>query len=553
MPRLRDSRRLPGPNLISAVPGAVVDATCAEAEIDAFVAAWEKHARRMLDAVGWGNEQTVVRNFRGGASLFLSAPIDGLYAATEVNEWAYDTAKADLGGRPLPDLDKWEAKIRVWIAEEANPAMIRLADAARTRGLLFLSDRYFGSVGAGTGVKAWPIDELPPVEAVDWDRVHDIPIALVTGTNGKSTTVRVVSAMVEAAGKVPGCSSTDGVHVGEERVERGDFSGPEGARRVLRDERVDVAVLETARGGMLRRGLGVPRADVAAVLNVAEDHLGEFGVHSLQDLIDTKLSIRRAVSESGRLVLNFDDPALNAWMAKNPDVSADGFSREGRTGETSAWTEDGTLILGRGEQRDEIAALSEIPMTLDGAAAYNVSNALAAVLIGAHLGLSVAHLRQGLLAFVSDSAHNPGRANHFEIDGVHVLVDYAHNPHGLEALFETVARMDASRTLVMLGQAGDRSDEAIRDLARIAWRTRPDHFVVKEVERLLRGREPGEISDLIVDELALLGASPETITRTDSEVEAVRWALEWAEPGDLLLLLVHDDRAAVLDALGVQG
>jgi len=338
MPRLRDSRRLPGPNLISNRPGAVVDATCAEAEVDAFVEAWVRHARRMLEAVGWSKEEASVRVFRGGASLFLSAPIDGLYAATEVNEWAYDAAKADIRGRGLPDLDKWAGKIGTWIEEEANPALLRLRTAAEERGALFLSDRRLASVGAGTGVHAWPVREVPEPADIDWSAVHDVPIALVTGTNGKSTTVRVVAAMVQAAGRVPGCSNTDGVHVGEERVERGDFSGPEGARRVLRDERVDVAVLETARGGMLRRGLGVAREDVVAVLNVAEDHLGEFGVHSLEDLVDTKMLIRRAVARNGRLVLNFDDPVLKGWRAKHDVVVADGFSLEGRTGATSGWT-----------------------------------------------------------------------------------------------------------------------------------------------------------------------------------------------------------------------
>lgn len=550
MPRLRDSRRLPGPSLLGPGPGAVVDATCTEAEIDAFVAAWRKHARRMLDAVGWTEEETAVRVFRGGASLFLGAPIDALYAATEVNEWAYDTAKAEILGRRLPDLGAWAAKIGGWIEEEARPALVRMLGAAREHDVLFLFDRRLCSVGAGRGVKVWPVDDVPAPDAVDWAAVHDVPVALVTGTNGKSTTVRVVASMVRAAGKIPGCSSTDGVHVADELLEGGDYAGPEGARRVLRDERVDVAVLETARGGMLRRGLGVARARVAAVLNVAEDHLGEFGVQSFEDLVDAKLVIRRAVEGRGALVLNGDDPALEAWRAKH-SVEVDGFSLAGRTGETSAWLEGRILVLGRGARRDEIAGVGEIPMTLGGAAAHNVANALAAVLIGARLGLGTTHLRQGLLDFVSDPAHNPGRMNVLEIAGVQVLVDYAHNPHGLAALFDTAARMGAKRTLVLLGQAGDRSDEAIRDLARIAWRTRPDYVVVKELPRLLRGREAGEIPDLIEGELLRLGAPPETIARAASEVDAVRTALAWARPGDLLLLLVHEDRRAVLEVLGL--
>ncbi|MEP6574431.1 MAG: Mur ligase, partial [Gemmatimonadota bacterium] len=260
---LEDSRRLTGPNLLLDRAGAVLDIEMPDALAEPAIEAWESAARRMLGAIGWDKEQTAVHRFPGGASLAISAPIDALYAATEVNEWALAAANKALINRRSPSLDDEATRLRGLIVAESSPAMIALRDAAGARGVRFLWGDGVVSVGSGTGARSWPIEKIPSPDAVPWDVINDVPVALVTGSNGKTTTVRLLGAMIASAGLVPGVSSTDSVSIGGEPLVSGDWAGPGGARLVLRDSRVQVAILETARGGILRRGLAVERAEAA--------------------------------------------------------------------------------------------------------------------------------------------------------------------------------------------------------------------------------------------------------------------------------------------------
>jgi UDP-N-acetylmuramyl tripeptide synthase len=551
---LRDSRRLTGPNLFCAQAGAVLDVAVSEELNRPLVAAWTGHARALLDAVGWGAQSLHSRRFSGGVSLVLTAPIDALYAATEVNEAAFASARADLEGLAVPPRDEQVRRLVHEIGQESSPALLRLRDAAAAHGVLFLSDPVRCSVGAGSGCRRFYVDELPDPETLDWGEIHDVPLAVVTGTNGKSTTVRAVAAMLEAAGKTPGITSTDGVQVGDEILERGDYSGPGGARGVLRDRYVDAAVLEAARGGLLRRGLGVPRAEAVAVLNVSEDHLGEFGMDTLEDLVETKLIVRHAVLDGGGLVLGLDDPSLLAWCEAR-DVEVDAFAidpavaqriRTGAFGGRGAWVEDGAFHVRGADGVTRLLAVDEAPMTLRGAAVHNVLNALAAVLVALRLGVGADDVRRGLLAFGRDATSNPGRTTLLELAGIRILADYAHNPHGLAALFDTARRLPHARVLLVLGQAGDRGADAVRGMCRVAWAGRPDRILIKEMEHFLRGREPGEVPGLLEAELRRLGAGAETVVRCGLELDAVRDALLWARPGDLLLLPLHEHRDEAL-------
>jgi len=406
-------------------------------------------------------------------------------------------------------------------------------------------------------VIVWPADALPDSAEVDWTGVHDVPTVLVTGSNGKTTVVRLLGAMVAAAGKVPGITSTDGVTVGATLLEGGDFSGPSGARMLLRRREVEIAILETARGGILRRGLPVERSDVAVVTNVADDHLGEFGVTSLADLATTKLLVARTLGGRGTLVLNADDPLLVeqsrgipaavTWFTLNP--SSDLLARHLENGGTAVVADGGRIVLAQGERRATLLEVAEIPITFGGVAKHNVANVLAAVAAAAGLGITVPHITAALRRFGQRLEDNPGRANLIELGGVRILLDFAHNPHGMSALVAVAETIPAQRRLLLVGQAGDRSDEAIRELARAAWKLRPDHVVVKEMESYLRGRTSGEIPALLADEFSRLGLPEAAITWAGLEIAGVRWALEWARPGDLLVLAVHEDRPAVLDLL----
>jgi cyanophycin synthetase len=413
------------------------------------------------------------------------------------------------------------------------------------------------SAGLGTGSLTWRVDALPAPEEIDWRAVHDIPVVLVTGTNGKTTTVRLLASMLSAAGRVVGLTSTDRIEVGSEVLDHGDFSGPMGARVLLRDRRVEVAILETARGGVLRRGLAVEHAKAALITNISADHLGQFGVHDLASLAQAKLVVTRALGPDDRIVLNADDPQLVAVAGRiaapitwfSLDAANPRLRERLAAGGEACFVDDGALVLARGDARTAVERVDEVPLTFGGAALHNVANALGAIGLASALEVPVEAMAAGLRQVTGTPEDNPGRANLFERNGVRILVDYAHNPHGLTALLDIARSLPAERRLILLGQAGDRDDEAIRDLARIAWTFRPDRVVVKEMVELLRGRLPGEIPALLVDELRRLGAPPESVTQAGSELEAAGEALAWARPGDLLVLLVHAQRDEVIEAI----
>jgi cyanophycin synthetase len=551
--KLLDSRRLTGPNLLLDGAGAALEVSLAPEEAEAAVAAWRDNVRRLLAAVGWPDEEIAVRRFSGGASLAISAPIDSLYSATEVNEQAWTAAQAAVTGGLAPNLSETTDELRAWISQEANPALLSLRDAAAAHAVSFLWDDDQVSVGLGTGSLTWPADALPESAAVGWDNVHDVPVLMVTGTNGKTTTVRLLAAIATAAGKVPGITSTDDIEVAGEVLDRGDYSGPGGARTLLRDRRVEIAILETARGGMLRRGLALTGADAALVTNIAADHLGEFGILDVRALAEAKLVIAKAVRPGGRIILNADDPELLAaagrltlpitWFsldAANPRVEA-----HLAAGGDACYLENGVLSVAWGDERTAVVRVEEIPLTLGGAARHNVANALGAIGLAAAAGLPVEAIAKGLRCLTS----NLGRAVSLELGGARVLLDYAHNPHGMAAMVELALQLPGDRRLLVLGQAGDRSDEAIRELARAAWPLRPDRIIVKELPKMLRGRSLGEVPAVLRDELLRLGATPESVTIAATELEGIREALSWARPGDLLILLAHIQRDEVLALL----
>lgn len=548
-----DARRLTGPNLFWDHPGAVLDVTLAEgADGLAVVRAWRAQATRALEALGLEVRLTE-RTFSGGVSLALAAPIDALYTATGISEWAFGAACVVLAGEPAPPFEDDRARLAGELAAERDPRLVALAEAAAARGLNFCGDDEWTTVGMGSRGRTWATPALPSVDEVDWKRLADVPSVLVTGTNGKTTTVRLLETIVRAAGLVPGASTTDWIRVGDELVDEDDWSGPGGARAVLKDERVDVALLETARGGLLRRGLALPRADVAVVTNVAADHLGEMGVHTLADLTEVKFIVRRAAEH---LVLNADDPEVRrrgataqepvTWVSLDPAQPL--IRAHLATGGAAVLLEDGVLVHRTREGREELLDAADVPITLGGVARYNVTNALCAAAAALRLGLPVDAVRRGLADFESDPATNPGRLNQFELGGVRALVDFAHNPHGLQAILAVTAVLPHDRMAVILGQAGDRDDTSIVELARITAAARPDLVVVKRMTGLLRGRTEGEVVRMI-DATLRAHLPPVAIEHAPSELEAVRRALSWARDGDLLLLLCHIERGAVLELL----
>lgn len=548
---LLDSRRLTGANAISDGPGAVIDVAVDDAHAATLIRRWRDAARRILTAVGWPRERLHVRRCEGGLSLALSAPIDALYAATEVNEWAWRVA----AGEEYDDLETAAARLKKAIDEERRPALLALEDAALERGLVFLSDDDEASIGLGRHSRTWPVEDLPAPGAVPWEELGDVPVGLITGTNGKTTSARLASAIAQAAGLHVGYSSTDGVLVDGVLVEQGDYAGPEGARTVLRNRGVDIAILETARGGLLRRGIGVPRATAALITRIARDHLGDFGSRNLDELLDAKWVVTRALGRDGRLVLNADDERLVARMGDSPapvvlfslDAGNAVVGRHVAAGGEAWVLRDGQLCEYTSGGWRAVIAASDIPLTLRGAARYNIANALGVAGLCKALGIEHDAIARGLTGF--DARDNPGRGNLFDVGGVNVLVDFAHNPDAFRAIVELAANLDARRRLIAFGEAGDRTDSLIRDLARIAWKLAPDRVITLEIEKYARGRAPGEIASLLHEQLEREGARPEQITHHETEIEALVDALDWAEPGDLVIILSLAEQEAILARL----
>jgi len=575
-----DLRRLTGPNLYFAEPGAVLETLVGAPVPAAPIEAWRRRIERARAALDWPDGPVVVREHATGASLAFAAPSDMLYAAADVNEWAWLSALAAAGmdtGAPAlqpghPPLDDDEGALRLLraVAEaESLPRLPALREGASARGLPLLLDDEQLSIGLGTGSRTWDNPALPMPDEVPWQELHTIPVALVTGSNGKTTTVRLLTAIAIAHGWHTANSCTDGIYLDGALIEGGDYSGPGGARSLLRNRQAQAAILETARGGLLRRGLGVQRADVAVVTNVSPDHFGEYGIHDLDGLAEVKLTVARAIDAAGMLVLNADNELLRrhaadvdaplAWFSTDDDHSLLQAARA--DGRRSCGVRDGRLWLFDGGTAHDLGAIAGMPLTLGGLAAHNVQNCAAAALAAHGLGIAPSTIAAVLARFGSANRDNPGRLQRWVLGGgVQVYVDYAHNPDGLAQFLALVrgAHREGGRLHLLLGQAGDRSDEAIADLAAAAARFRPDRVVLKDMDGYLRGRESGEVAGVLRTALVRHGVADDAIAECLDEAEAVRTILAAARPGDSLALPVHAPAAresvnALLDRLQAQG
>jgi UDP-N-acetylmuramyl tripeptide synthase len=553
----------------------VLEAVAPSRATPVALAACERDIARESAALDRPAPAIVGRPHAGGASLAFSAPLDQLFVATEVNELAWQRACGiDAGlhapGFPSPrdaDADAARHCLAALARAERRPDLTGLLDAATRAGVPFHLDDELVSLGEGEGSHAWPLAALPVPAAVDWASLRAVPKAVVTGSNGKTTTVRLLAAMCRAQGWRTGHSCTDGLFLDDARLQAGDYSGPVGARTLLRHAGVQAAVLETARGGILRRGLAVRHADVAVVTNVSADHFGEYGIDTLDDLAATKLAVARVVDARGRLVLNADDPVLVrqaealaapiAWFSLD-DAHPVLRAARGRGGATCG-VAGGELGLARGATRVALGQVAALPLALGGVATYNIANLAAAALAADGLGIASGTIAAVLAAFGTASTDNPGRMQRWRLGAATVLLDYAHNPDGLAGFLRVATALRGGGRLGRArGQARNRADDDIRALARVAAGFQPGRIVLKDIDGFLRGRQPGEVPDLLQDELARAGVAADAVVRQLREADAARALLEWAHDGDVLALPIHaaaarDTVVALLDRLQASG
>ena len=560
---------------------------------EALIAGWRRRVVQARERLGWHVPGVIARRHAQGASFALAAPCDQLLTATEVNEWALCATllandpghwvgledaliaatledAADPAQVIPPVLEEGAALARLarLAAAEARPALLEILTNAGERRLPHILGDAVLTLGAGAGGRDFPLAGLPDAAAVNWQTLHDIPTAVVTGSNGKTTTVRLLAACARAQGSRCAYNCTDGVFLDAKILESGDYSGPAGAWRVLREHRAQAAIVEAARGGILRRGVAVSRARVALVTNISPDHFGEYGIDDLDGLADVKLTVAAVIPSDGLLVLNADDlllvrkshglaarfgssPALG-WFALDADSP---LLREHRArGGATCGVRAGRLCAHHAGVDQDLGAIDAMPLTVGGSAGYNIANLAGAALAAAALGVPGAAIAAVFARFGATPADNPGRMMRFEVNGVRVLVDYAHNPAGLRGLLNVAEHLRAGsgRLGMLLGHAGNRQDTEIEEVARVAAEFHPALIVVKENEAHLRGREAGEIPRLIRAELVRAGLPEAALPVRMSELEAARCALEWARPGDVLAMPVHSPaaRVQVLQMLG---
>ncbi|GAA1907471.1 cyanophycin synthetase [Lapillicoccus jejuensis] len=401
-----------------------------------------------------------------------------------------------------------------------------------------------------------------------------VPIVAVTGTNGKTTTSRMIAHIFKGLGRKVGMTSTDGVVIDERLVIKADASGPKSARMVLQNPRVDFAVMEVARGGIIREGLGYDRNDVAVVTNVAADHLGLRGVDTLEQLAEVKAVIVEAVPRHGFAVLNADDPLVRemrrrcrgdvVWFSleapgSEPREFIEKACRRGGRAVVLEPTDRGEMIVIRhGRRSMQLAWTHLLPSTFGGTARFNVANALAATGAAFAAGAPLHDIRQGLRTFTTNYYLSPGRMNQVQVGGVEVFIDYCHNAAGMRALggfVDAYAEQQQGRTeqrmsrIGMIGAAGDRRDDDLRELGEVA----AQHFdvvVVREDERL-RGRPAGESATLIAEGVRSAMASGARCRQVEvvlDELTAVAHVMARANAGDLVMLCV-DQHATVLGEL----
>jgi cyanophycin synthetase len=393
------------------------------------------------------------------------------------------------------------------------------------------------SSGLPRNVAAPVIDMLYPP-----GKQSRIPIVAITGTNGKTTTTRLLAHIVKNNGHKVGFTTSDGIYIQNHMMEKGDTTGPISAEYVLKDPTVDFAVLETARGGILRSGLGFSQCDIGIITNIQEDHLGISDIHNLDDLARVKSVVVESIKKDGWAVLNAEDDkcveiaaslrcnvALFSMNENNP-VILDHCKRGG----IAAIAENGFVTIKKGDWKIRVERITHIPLTMNGKAKFMVANSLAATLASYLWGFKTEDIRLSLNTFLPSAAQTPGRLNIFEFSKFKVMIDFAHNPSGYRGIEEFLQSVEATRKIGIISGVGDRRDEDIKECARIAARMF-NHIVIRQ-EKHLRGRSEEEIINLILEGIHETNSNV-TYEVVTLEVEAIRHAISIAEEGTFITAL----------------
>lgn len=552
-------RVLAGTNVFFSGVGAIAELVTRSPQKLEFAQAFASELRKVLDALEWDDVPVFNKIYSRGMIFAIPTEFDYTYAGCKILSVTFDIVAARFNNQPELDFDEEIDYLKYVISRERYITLRNIYNEAQDRGLnVYYHDEKI-TLGSGKGAFTADIGDIG-FDDVPWDSIYEIPSVLVTGTNGKTTTVRLTSFISQHAGKVVGYCSTDWVMINGNVMSQGDLSGPNGNRAVMTNPEVDVAVLEVARGGIVKRGLATSHVNGAVVTNVSEDHLGVNGIDSVYDLANAKFVVHHAVRADGINIFNLDDAITrefvgsyneNAHALVSQKLSYDEVKPYLRSSaDLACLVEDGQFCVYKDGVKYVIAAVNDVDLTYNGIAKHNIENVLVAIALSISLGRTYDEISAGLLAF-RNSVHNHGRFNLFDVKSNKIMVDYGHNLASIDNMLKfarSIAKPE-SKTTVLLGFSGDRKF-MVDSVTKSVVDNKIDYVILKLFTSHLRGADVGELVEMLRSSLIRHGF-PETniIATVDTEIEALDLILGNLGHDNIYVLLCQDEAAEIIEKI----
>lgn len=552
-------RTLIGTNMFFDGVGAIAELFIESKNNSNFISTYEENINLFTSQLNFSIEKLYKRVYTKGVIYAIATTFDLKYVAREILETAFNKTLAHFYHEDF-DLDASIKDLELLNKKEFNLFLRSIYSEASHRLVEMSFDENILSLGSGSGLYQVNLLENPEPQ-IPWECIYNIPSVAVTGSNGKTTTVILTKFISEQSGKTVAYSSTERIMVGNEIIEKGDLSGPYGARAILNNKNVDVAVLEFARGGITRRGLGTNYVDAAVVINVSNDHIGLNGIDDIHDLAQAKFLIHHAVKPNGYNIVNLDDPLSLGFIEKLPnnkiflsrklDFSA--IQKFMKTNDLACFIVNDILTVFMGQEQTPIMDIKDILLTFRGLATHNIENVLAATALSIALKCSLEDIKNGLLHFNATEL-NKGRFNIFHMkqyENTIMIVDYAHNVAAVENIikFAKNAIGPNGQVTLLIGLTGDRIF-MIDEMSQLIVDSKVDYLMLKTFNSRLRGASVGEVANLMENSLIKLGFNKAKFLPTvNTELEALEKIFSNLENDHAYVVLSQDDIEEVVQKI----
>lgn len=545
------SSRLLGQNRFFAVAGSIMDISLSEVNNQEIANLYIKELDKVLEKLPIKEYEIKQLVFPEGINIALRYPYDLLMTACEILDWVWLEVVDNLD-KELPIRTQKGIDIFTQMIEENQRIILRkIYNKALEKKVNFFIHKDWIVLGSGVSQFRVKQHKITKLSDIPWKKIANVPMVLITGTNGKTTTTRLTEFICRKSGLKSGYCSTDWVMVGGRKVAEGDLSGPTGHQYVMMHPKLEVAVLEAARGGIVKRGLMPNYAQVATVTNIAYDHIGQNGINTLTDLANAKAVVYDGLADDGIAIVNLDDEHIMSLDIKN--IKSYISTKLSETDIVEYLTEDNYVVYLDNEivtlqtlkHKHHIINIKKVPLTVHGLATYNYENTLHAVALSYGIGIKIDDIKYGLKKFGADDKSNFGRWNYYKSKRHgHLVVDIAHNPAGLDNILTLANGFKQLHNLtgrigLMYGNTADRRD-TIPEIAAIINKHNVDFVVIKEFQESLRGSELGEMPQVFYDELIKQGYASEKIKVIPNEYEAVQYILSESKQDDFTLLCSHE-------------